>query len=257
MHRLQLEIRQVQAHLEDLAAWFKRNTGMTPGEAALKLGNFGGETDADMKARLDREDEERRNPLLKDERAARERYEKLGGSVAALSTRAGKIDPRRATTGEMVVLNNLRVAQEELDAAVNAYLEAGRRARQAEFSAPGPATAEDMVGVGSIGPLKGALNMQTEAANAGATAMAAFTSAMEQQMAQTLALADRFVAQLQAKLSFTASPTIAPNVVSPAGGGAPAGGGVPGKQSRALTGSDARRIVRFEGDRMYRSTGLA
>ncbi|MBB6308901.1 phage tail tape measure protein [Xanthobacter tagetidis] len=256
MHRLQLEIRQVQAHLEDLAAWFQHNTGMTPAEAALKLGNFGGETDADMKARLDREDEERRNPLLRDERAARGRYEKLGGSVAALSARAGKIDPRRATTGEMAVLGNLRVAQEELDAAVNAYLEAGRRARQAEFAAPGPATAEDMVGVGSIGPLKGALNMQTEAANAGATAMAAFTSAMEQQMAQTLALADRFVAQLQAKLSFTASPTIAPNVVAPAGGGAPAGG-APGKQSRALTGSDARRIVRFEGDRMYKSTGLA
>ena len=205
------------------------------------------------RAKIERMEAERVDPFRKKERQAQE-------DLDALDAELGKKRKTLAANpvGRLFIAEQIKALEQQRREA------ADRRDLYRGFTAPGvePVRNGDLPGGGGamgMGTVEGAARMDAAAlaaGDAGAAAMQAFAAGIERQASVALAAADRFIADLRARLSVTISPTIAPNYVAPGGGVAPAPA-APGKQSRALTGSDARRIVRFEGDRMYRSTGLA
>lgn len=190
--------------------------------------------------KIERFEQERANPALRDERRARENAAKAGAEADRLEgiIEAMRGNPRFGRVQRSQTEADATTARAQQSATIDQQLAAGRRASAASSfaDANGPSSAADMSTVPrTMGSVTAAMDISGPAAAAGNEAMGAFISGFQAQAAQALAAADAFAAAMKSKLSFTVSPVIAPSFSAPSGGG----------------GAMVKREVNSADDRMY------
>lgn len=140
---IQLEMRELQAAWADLDGWMKKTTGKSLGDwtRSLNLQLGGSETNEARKARLDKEDAERKDPALKRHNAAAAEEE---GARAELEKRQKNLDAAKAAGASKPVQDALAA---RVDAARAAKEKAGAARQEAALDMPYFRQGLDAVGI--------------------------------------------------------------------------------------------------------------